>query len=549
MRATTPPARAVRRLKHATDSLSLLARVIAGSVVLAVLVAGAFGILLITTSHLRHSTNEQAQSRNLTKATLGLERVVNELEVGLRSYVISDADNRFLSSWRQGRADLPAAIASVEQLIPHEIARQHEVERLAALIRAYINEYGLPLITIAQISPGVARSPVATRQGLTRIDAIRGQLAKLLADEDTLAAAYAASAKHEAARAVRIGVVALAAAAALLVGFGAFLARGVARPVRMVAAGASRVAHGDFSTRLAEGGAAEIDTLTRAFNAMAHSLERGKHELEMQNEELRQNQRMMSQLVSVVSHELRTPLASIRGYTSVLLNREVEPADVTHYLEIVHEQGRRLEALVDEFLEGERVQAGRIELKDEPLDLRPLLAGEAKLIQSGTSRHQIGVELDSVSLPVRGDRDRLAQVVDNLLTNAVKYSPEGGPVELSAALGTDVVRVRVRDQGLGVSEENQSRIFTKFFRGDARESGIPGTGLGLAVSREIIEAHGGRIGFTSRAGSGSTFWFELPLAERRGPAAAEAADAEGSEAPAGAAHARLPGPSRARAEL
>ena len=192
---------------------------------------------------------------------------------------------------------------------------------------------------------------------------------------------------------MRIGVAALVAAAGLLVGFGVFLARGVARPVRMVAAGASQVARGDLSTRLAEGGAAEIDTLTRAFNAMARSLEQGKHELETQNEELRQSQRMMSQLVSVVSHELRTPLASIRGYTSVLLNREVAPADVTHYLEIVHEQGRRLEALVDEFLEGERVQAGRIELRDEPLDLKPLLVrGEAD--PERASKHRIEVELE-----------------------------------------------------------------------------------------------------------------------------------------------------------
>ena len=115
---------------------------IAGSVALAILVAGAFTILLITTSHLRQSTNEQAQSRNLTKATLGLERVVNELEVSLRSYVISNADERFLSAWRQGRAALPAAIAAVERLIPNEPAQQHEVEQLAALIHAYIGEYG-----------------------------------------------------------------------------------------------------------------------------------------------------------------------------------------------------------------------------------------------------------------------------------------------------------------------------------------------------------------------------------------------------------------------
>ena len=520
-RPTSLSGRPVRRLARATASLSLLTRVIAGSAMLAILVAGAFTLLLIATSHLGQSTNEQAQSRDLTKATLGLERVVNELEVSLRSFVISDADTRFLGSWRQGRVDVPTAIAAVEKLLPNDLAQRRQVEQLSLLIHAYIDEYGLPLIAIARISTSAARSPVATREGLIRIGSIRNHLSRLLSDEDSLAAQYAASAKLEAARAVRIGVGALIAAAGLLVVFGVFLARGVARPVRMVAAGASQVARGDLSTRLDEGGAAEIDTLTRAFNGMARSLEQGKHELETQNEELRHSQRMMSQLVSVVSHELRTPLASIRGYTSVLLNRDVAPADVTHYLEIVHEQGRRLEALVDEFLEGERVEPGRIELKDEPLDLKPLLVAEAQLLSSGTSKHQIEVAIDSESLPVRGDRDRLAQVIDNLLTNAVKYSPEGGLVEVHADLEIDAVRVRIRDQGLGVSEEHQARIFTKFFRGDARESGITGTGLGLAVSREIIEGHGGRIGFTSQAGSGSTFWFELPLTDRRRPRAAD----------------------------
>ena len=509
------PRRLAQRLARTTASLSLLTRVIVGSAFLSILVAGTFTILLIAMSDLRRSTNEQARSKSLTEATLGLEKVVNDLEVSLRSFVISKGDERFLSSWRQGRADLPAAIATVEELNASEPAQGRQVEQLSTLIRAYITEYGLPLIAIARVSPKVARSPLATREGVLRIGTIRNRLSQLLADEDRLASADATAAKVEAGRAVQIGVGALVATAGLLLLFGIFLARGIARPVRTVAAGASRVAGGDLSTRLPEGGAAEIDTLTRAFNAMARSLEQGKRELQAQNEELRQSQRLMSQLVSIVSHELRTPLASILGYTSVLLNRDVEEADAEHYLEIIHEQGRRLASLVDEFLDGESVEAGRIELKDEPFDLKPLLVEEAELISREVSTHRIEVDIAPDSLPVRGDRDRLAQVFVNLLTNAVKYSPDGGLVEVQGEVEGDTVRVYVRDQGIGVPDEHQARIFTKFFRGDARQSGIAGTGLGLAVSREIIEAHGGRIGFTSRPGSGSAFWFELPLAPER----------------------------------
>ena len=139
-----------------------------------------------------------------------------------------------------------------------------------------------------------------------------------------------------------------------------------------------------------------------------------------------------------------------------------------------------------------------------------------------TSKHRLEVVMSAAALPVRGDRDRLAQVFANLLENAVKYSPDGGLVEILGEAAAGLVHVEVRDEGLGVPEEHQSRIFTKFFRADARESGIAGTGLGLAISREIVEAHGGRMGFTSTAGVGSRFWFELPLAVERAESATSA---------------------------
>ena len=140
-----------------------------------------------------------------------------------------------------------------------------------------------------------------------------------------------------------------------------------------------------------------------------------------------------------------------------------------------------------------------------------LLVAEANLVRDKSQKHVIDVAVAPRALPVKGDPERLAQVIANLLGNAVKYSPGGGLVSVEGEIADGMARVHVRDGGIGVPDEHQSRIFTKFFRGSARESGIAGTGLGLAVSREIIEAHGGRISFTSEAGAGSHFWFELPL--------------------------------------
>ncbi len=153
-----------------------------------------------------------------------------------------------------------------------------------------------------------------------------------------------------------------------------------------------------------------------------------------------------------------------------------------------------------------------MDLDRETVDLAALVAEQAELYGAESPEHRIELAVAERPLPVAGDRNRLAQVVGNLLSNAIKYSPDGGVVELVAERAGEDVRLTVRDEGLGIPPSQQDRIFTKFFRGDAGATGITGTGLGLAVSREIVQAPGGRIGFTSDAGRGSTFWVELPEA-------------------------------------
>jgi len=159
------------------------------------------------------------------------------------------------------------------------------------------------------------------------------------------------------------------------------------------------------------------------------------------------------------------------------------------------------------------LEGGAMRLDRAPVDLIELTNEQTRLFFSHLDTHQLVLELPDEAVVIDGDRDRLAQVIGNLLSNAIKYSPDGGVVHIEARCTGSRVRVNVRDDGMGIPLVQQRQIFTKFFRGDAgRRLGIGGTGLGLALARDIVEAHGGRIGFESLEGGGSTFWFDLPLA-------------------------------------
>jgi signal transduction histidine kinase len=282
------------------------------------------------------------------------------------------------------------------------------------------------------------------------------------------------------------------------------------RPVRAVASGATRLAAGEWSLRLPPQGPGEIGELTNGVQRDGRADRAEPRRARAQNAELRESERMKTELVSIVSHELRTPLASVLGFTALLLKREFDPPIRRHYLGIVDAQARRLAALLEDFLDVQRIEHEGLELATERVDLAALLDEQAELYAEQSPKHTVEVELEERPLSVRGDPDRLAQVVGNLLSNAIKYSPDGGTVQLAAERSGSGVRVMVRDEGLGIPEDQQERIFTKFFRGDAGATGITGTGLGLAVSREIVEAHGGSIGFDSDPSTGSTFWVELP---------------------------------------
>lgn len=493
-------------MSRRTGSLSLQTRLVAASAVLAVLVAAAFVILILSLATLREATRQEEQSRDVTAEALMLQKLVLDVETGLRGYVITGQES-FLDAHNAARKDFPARFAELERLVADEPAQLGRAQALIKAIKAYITDFVDPVLHFDSLPAGRAAQNL---EGKKRIDAIRRQFDGFLGAEDVLVASRARSADQGSKVAIALGISGLAASAAFILLFALYLARSIARPVREAASGAAKLAGGDLSMRLHEGGPGEIGELTQAFNEMAERLESALGDLEEQNAQLRDSDRMKSELVNTVSHELRTPLAGILGFTSLLLTRDYDAETRRHYLGVVDAQARRLSELIDKFLDVRRIEEGGFAQVEEVVDIAPLLREEAQLYEEQSSDHRVEIDVPEQPLAVRGDPDGLRQVIGNLLSNAIKYSPAGGVVELAAGLDGDSVRVVVRDQGMGIPALQQPRIFTKFFRGDVATSGISGTGLGLAVSRDIVESHGGRIGFTSAEGQGSTFWLELP---------------------------------------
>ncbi|MBI4180780.1 MAG: PAS domain S-box protein [Chloroflexi bacterium] len=230
-------------------------------------------------------------------------------------------------------------------------------------------------------------------------------------------------------------------------------------------------------------------------------------------------EQMKSDFVSIVSHDLRTPLASIQGFTELLLSRDVPPERQREWLQLVQNESRRLGVFIDDLLDISRIEAGRVNLKPEALDLTTVVTERLSVLQSTLKGHQLQEQLPPDLPRVRADLNRLERILDNLLTNAIKYSPDGGEIMVSAQRDGDWLQVNVSDQGIGIPEDKLETIFGRFIQLESfrtRERG--GIGLGLAIAKASVELHGGRIWVESKLGKGSIFHFTLPIAKEGGKA-------------------------------
>jgi len=290
---------------------------------------------------------------------------------------------------------------------------------------------------------------------------------------------------------VQAAVVGLVIAVLLAV----LITRSIARPLQTVAKAAAQVADGHYNQSVPISGPAEVQSVAQAFNSMS--------------DKVQAEQRSQQDFLANVSHDLKTPLTSIQGYSQAIMDGIGDPRQAAS---IIHEESKRLNRMVLELTDLARLQAGRLSMKTSAVDLGQLTNAVAQRLMIVAKEKGVDLEMNSPSMPeIAGDGDRLVQVVDNLISNAIKYTPAGGKVMVRTQIRRNGVELIVEDTGQGISAEELPRIFERFYQIDKARGPQRGTGLGLAIVQEIVQAHGGTITVASPGeGRGSIFTVWLP---------------------------------------
>jgi signal transduction histidine kinase len=311
------------------------------------------------------------------------------------------------------------------------------------------------------------------------------------------------------------------------------LARNLAKPIEAIQVAAAKIGSGSLDQRIDVSSRDELGALADEFNQMAGRLQASYAGLEQQvkertrelanalaelddkSRELEAASKHKSEFLADMSHELRTPLNAISGFSQVLRKQllgEINEKQA-EYLDDILASSRHLLSLIDDVLDLAKVEAGQIELEVMPFSLREALERGVVIVRERATREDVRVSVSSDPGvdTVIGDERRIRQVVFNLLSNAVKFAPAGSTVDIAAARVDGEVRVSVSDSGPGIAPEDQALIFEEFQQAAAGKEQREGTGLGLALSRRLVELHGGHIWVDSEVGEGSTFVFTLPL--------------------------------------
>jgi len=296
----------------------------------------------------------------------------------------------------------------------------------------------------------------------------------------------------------------------LALALGLALAGALVQPIQRTESRLAKIAAGDFSGHVEVPNRDELGSLAENVNQMNDELQRVYGELETAS-------RHKSEFLANMSHELRTPLNAILGFSQVLqkdlfgeLNEKQE-----EYVEDILSSGNHLLALINDVLDLSKVEAGQIELELAPFSLREAVERGVVMIRERASKNGVALaaEVEPEAQVVTADERRIRQILFNLLSNAVKFTPAGGRIDVSAARVDAEIQVAVADTGAGIAPQDLDRIFEEFQQTDAGAKQQEGTGLGLALSKRLVELHGGRIWVESELGVGSRFVFTLPAEE------------------------------------
>jgi PAS domain S-box-containing protein len=277
---------------------------------------------------------------------------------------------------------------------------------------------------------------------------------------------------------------------------------------RMVRRDGSVVWVHDSAVTVVEGGR----RYARGFVVDVTARREAELELERQNHQLRQLDRLKDEFVALVSHELRTPLTSIRGYLELMSEDTELTPDQVRFLDTIERNAQRLERVVGDLLFCAQVEAGKLSLECNAVDVNAIVEEAVHAAQPSAAAKAITLTSELGDVPeIQGDRARLAQVLDNFVSNAVKFTPAGGSISVTTGVLPGEVEITVADTGMGIPADELPQLFQRFFRAErAAAAAIPGTGLGLAIAKAIVAGHGGRIRVESDEGAGTTFRILLP---------------------------------------
>ena len=302
--------------------------------------------------------------------------------------------------------------------------------------------------------------------------------------------------------------------------FSAVALNRLVRPLEKLTRAAQGVARADFSLPVPARAPGELGELVRVFGNMRSDLQSTFEGLRASEERFRRARdaadaasRAKSEFLANMSHELRTPLNSIIGFSELLEKPSSDPAEEMEFVRQINFNGRHLLQLINDLLDLAKVEAGRMTLSPVALDVAKVVEASLGAVAGMAAAKRLSLSTEVPTLPgVRADETRLRQILYNLLSNAVKFTPDGGRIVVSADAAGQTLQIHVADTGIGITPEDQQRIFGEFEQVDSSYSrAYQGTGLGLALTRRLVELHGGVITLQSEFGKGSVFSFTLPL--------------------------------------